>query len=287
MTAMKKNDYSRTGYISFHTKQIDHLLNSGKITLALKIISELIKDYSTDEILLELLGRSYMLLGDYEEAAKAYENVKEDAMYFKKVLIYYKLHNEEQLKRLYEKYFKEIRETDREHIVTYNALRLYLMKIFEPEKIENEKPDLYILNQIIDYDREKAIEHVYERHVNEFEGKSKFASNLDIRELFDKFEVLIQENRDSSMITKSSEGYLFFYPCAGRFDESKINNLNYIYVGTLLDTNKIVTMCPVKQRGNMKVINTITPQYTEEKPKVKKLSRIEKFNEKYKNYKGD
>lgn len=280
MTARIKH-HSKKGELVYHTKMIREHISHGKFQMALTILSEQLKLFPYDPILLGLLGKIYFLLGDYQEALDVYKNIDEDRVFMKVILANYKLHNKEELYRLYLKYIKNPVEVPEDYDIRYQIIKLYMIKMFEPEKLIYEPSSFYLYRQIKEYDRIEAINHVLDRHVEEMEDKTIFNPDLDIIELFDKYEQVIEENKDKSKINKGQEGYLFYYPNAGRFVDSDTNNLDYIYVGTILDTNHIVTMCPVKQRGYMKVINVIEDK-EEEKEDVKVLSRIDTFNNKYK-----
>ena len=105
MTARIKH-HSKKGELVYHTKMIREHISHGKFQMALIILSEQLKLFPYDPILLGLLGKIYFLLGDYQEALDVYKNIDEDRVFMKVILANYKLHNKEELYRLYLKNIK-------------------------------------------------------------------------------------------------------------------------------------------------------------------------------------
>ena len=70
--------------------------------------------------------------------------------------------------------------------------------------------------------------------------------------------------------------HIFKYELCGHVDGKLVD---FFEVVTLKDTNEIITMYPYKNKEKRECID-LTPVVKEE-PKVKRLSQIDKFNQRY------
>jgi len=145
-----------------------------------------------------------------------------------------------------------------------------------------EYRDEYIKNQIRNYDKEKTIIHISE-HIKENKDKTIFNENINLEYLLD----IVKNNINSSKkanINEILEVHYFLIHNIGHNQNG--NSCNYIKVVVIPNTNKIISMYPVdKSKGNND--NILECDYDKlfnknEQVKVKTISRIDKFNQRYK-----
>lgn len=103
--------------------------------------------------------------------------------------------------------------------------------------------------QYIDYDSNKALEHIFANHINNPE-KSNFNENIDICDLFDHIdEKLSYETLAHTLMFNDT--YFIDYPNIGSKDESILK------VVTLPGTKKVITMYPVENKKYYDDVNDI------------------------------
>ena len=136
----------------------------------------------------------------------------------------------------------------------------------------------YLLNQVISYDETSALSHI-EKHlyIDENNDKTEFIEQFPLNEIFYKIKAMLpleEKIYDGGIANK----YTFKYTGNGHVGSTLVD---YIRVITLRDTNEIITMYPSKKTGRPACFD-LTPTI-EETPKQKRLSQIEKFNQRYGN----
>lgn len=136
----------------------------------------------------------------------------------------------------------------------------------------------YVINQINNYNKENTINHVVENHQNEVEGKSQFHSNIDIDYLF---EVLVEnlKNSKKANIEEMLEVHFFAVSNIGLYN----NVCNFVKVVLIPNTTNIISIYPVDTVYDSKFINLEydRSKLFKEDNKVKNLSRVDKFKQKY------
>ena len=234
---------------------------------------EKLKNYgdSQKSAINNLYGSLYFNKRDYKKALEYFYKVDsiQKAIYYDTVIkigyIYIKT-------KQYEKaleYFNEM-----EKIINSDNFNLecQFAKTFLQKQLNLEityDSDLYSVNQIVEYSREKAIEHI-KSHTEANKDKkvhSVFSSNIDLEKLYDY--ALSHINEETFYYNNFMDIYLLEYPNVGISRDKKAD---YIIVVTLPNSKDIITMYP-HDKQNVR-INRNTP-------KVKKMSRIDKFNQKY------
>ena len=136
----------------------------------------------------------------------------------------------------------------------------------------------YAIEQINNFDKEKTIKHVINRHQTNIEGKSQFHSNININYLF---EVLTEnlKNSKKANIEEMLEVHYFAISNVG------INNsvCNFVKVVVIPNTNNIISIYPVDNIYDSEFTNLEydRSKLVKEDNKVKSLSRIDKFKQKY------
>lgn len=144
-----------------------------------------------------------------------------------------------------------------------------LIDLDSNEKIE-DRDFTYSELQMINYDKDKAIEHIIDHHILN-DSYSNFSDDIDIEQLFEE----VQKRLDEAIIIycDSVDKYILKYDNIGYFDNKVINQLEIIVVPK---TKNIITMYPCKN-----ILNTDIEEDIKPKKEVKRLSQIEKFNLKY------
>lgn len=176
--------------------------------------------------------------------------------------------------KAYEYYSKidlaNIKESDLKNVEDFKLMFDKLLNIHTVY----EKDFSYRRKQIIDYDKQMAVDHINSRHGIENIGDiyGAFSSNIDINKLIDDVkEKLIDENLIRINITNR---YRIYHKNVGTFNGDP---LDYLVVITMPYSNDIITMYPSDETLNekMEVIEEV-------KEKVyKRESQIEKFNRRY------
>lgn len=135
----------------------------------------------------------------------------------------------------------------------------------------------YKISQITGYSEEAAIECIRRYHLVNY-GRTPhycFYDDFPINEVYYKVRNMLPlEEKIYENVFENT--YIFKYANNGRvFGES----VDYIKVITLMESNDIITMLPYKNTERVSCID-LTP-VVEEYPKVKRMSQIDKFNQRY------
>lgn len=274
--------YSRKGYITFQTAKVGLLLDSGKISLAKKMIYELLKDYPYDTIVNIQLSTILIFEKEYEKAKIVLEGLPEEYVFNKLASLYIKLGEEDKLFELYNKYYKvgavdELKYSS----ISYNRLKIYLRKKYDFNYQLDITSIVYSNFQIFNYDDDRAIDHIKKYHSFNSDGdKGKFFDYIDIDSLFYDIKEYIDNNRDKSNLKKNvTDNYLFHLPNCG-FQNDIV--CNHVEVVSLINSSDIITMYPSKLLGYGDVC--YLNEKKEDKVPVKVKSGLERFKSRYGNY---
>ena len=229
------------------------------------------------------LGSLYIQKFDY---AKAYEYLSKiditqdekikNEVYYYLSLIQFKLRCYDRSIKLIDtinKDFLDIRE-----INTLNRMKVYSMvKEGIPFHRDNYT---YTEKQILSYDEELAIDHIFDKHVDNNNYNSRFSETIDVRELFHNIgDKLDQKYKYGSC---DMDLYIIPYPKVGY---SPVHNkmINELEVITLPDSKQILSMFPVYYESDKGFCmeSEDLDEYSNSKNKTKRLSAIEKFNKRY------
>ena len=156
---------------------------------------------------------------------------------------------------------------------------------------QNKIPDdRYLYGQIIDYSYEDFKEHIKHHMADErlliYENSSEeeimknsfFNSEFPMDEIIEHLKEIIPDKieKDKRMNSYYENEYIFKYDCNGR----SFNRItDYFKVVTFDNTNEFITMYPILYGDNLPY--TDLNYMNKEKPVVKKISMIDKFNKKY------
>ena len=157
----------------------------------------------------------------------------------------------------------------------------YIRKQLGQIDISDINSERYICEQMKSYNEEKAIEHI-KKHLNEdccetFNVFTKFNENFPIEEIYTKLKRILPS--ESKIYSRGYQNIYFFkYDGCGLVDDKIID---YFYVCTFQNSNKIITMYPCHSINIGKIRYTDLNDYANSNKKIKRISQIDKFNQKY------
>lgn len=160
-------------------------------------------------------------------------------------------------------------------------------KLFPNEPINKEGVS-YLYKQIIDYQEEEFLNHIqkhtYEHNLLEedtFENPSTFSKDFPLETIVKEIKKHIPSNK-SLFYGFYSNIYVFKYNRCGQCNG---HQTNYFKVICFNKTNQIITMFPCIEGNNLPHydLNYILIEEQKNEPKVRRLSQIDKFNQRYKN----
>ena len=142
------------------------------------------------------------------------------------------------------------------------------------ENIKREKT-IYSEEQIINYNKKSAIDHIKKHHGEDSAYISYFNNNNDIEKIFNEIsDYIIEKKPYYSGVYDVYIVHLNDIKMGSIYNE-KLNDISII---TLPNTKNIITMYPVNK------VDENLNDVEQEKPKTKRLSQIDKFNKKYQQF---
>lgn len=276
----KKNINNKTTDLEILREEIRDLYFECKykkvIEYALKYLSE-----KEDLYIRNMLAKSYRFLGLNEEAIFHFKRVLDidpiDKYSLKGLFcLYYFLGNYGEAKKL----IPSIAKLGYYNKESISIVELIVNKNLGLEYDKNTSD--YTKRQIIEYDINKSINHVLNRHINDINEKSYFNSNININYLFE----CIGNDLDKDDRAGIEEVLDIYYYCVSGVGISEGKECSYIKVLVIPQTNNIINMYPTEMiKGTKyKILNCdydILFNRIEEKSKTKTMSQIDKFNKKY------
>lgn len=210
--------------------------NVSKARLHYKALSKTILDDTIKSSALLELGRLEACEGNLDEARKILKNLAEheEDEYANRLLAVMEYKNGNHLEAL-----KIINEELKKNRLVDEKLVIALSKEFNIFfNYDYKRVQLTYRNkQILDYDEERAIEHIIERHYNN-EDKANFNKSLDPYQLFiEAKSMLARENKVKEL--SFNDIYVIPYSSIGEYGEE------YLQVVTLPNTRDIITMYPL------------------------------------------
>jgi len=254
--------------------KINCYIKMGDYSKAKECIDKLISlNDKCENIVNYYLGKIEFYTKNYFESLEYYNKIDETNFRTYRDSLYKKMCCLIKLERYEDAYntFEELKRVDvsKRYYGKYNTLELYL-KGMMGQSCEVE-PRCYIETLLIDYDYDLVIEHI-NKHKEPDETKIShtiFNENIDTYELYNY--ALDQINEENYLNNSFNDAYVFKYEGVGY---SNTKELNYVKVVTIPNTKKIITMYPYDYIVNLKTKE-------KDKTKIKKTSRIDKFNQKY------
>ncbi|MBE6160981.1 MAG: hypothetical protein E7158_01995 [Firmicutes bacterium] len=164
------------------------------------------------------------------------------------------------------------------------GVSLLTEKLFCSKKIgvehEKEKFDRYLYRQIVEYSEKDFLEHI-KRH---FQSTKEVINTSESLFYFEFPFERVYENVKNSIPGKEKlfdgiieDNYYFKYDNCGKTNGV---NTNYFVVKVFHDSSDIITMYPFIGADTLPYID-INYLKEEEKPRVRRLSQIDKFNQRY------
>lgn len=224
------------------------------------------------------MGKISLLENDKDKAYEYFSNVEEKNknLYVKtlveKILINLKNND---LETAYIE-FRKLKTFDLSYLLNISARKIefYLLNYFDFES--DLKPKYYIEYLLKNYDYDTVINHI-KNHFYSNNIKKKhtiFNKEINIDSLYEFAKKNI--NNENLVESNFSDSYILTYPNVGYLDGEFVNQFKVI---TILNSDKIITMFPIINEYDEAI--EFCEEEKHEEIKIKKISRIEKFNKKY------
>ena len=254
-----------------------------------------IKKYPEDYSAYPYYASALITLGYFKEAEKIldiaecklskYSNNQTTTNKFKTFIItkIRLLAYQEKFEELYDtstKYYQEFLNSE------FSSLVFYARKKTSRLNIEDRNSNTYLYRQIINYQETDFLEHIkkhmsiYNQNIEE-PNPNLFTPNTDVLKITEEIKkYLLSDKRIYPDFI--DDVYIFKYDNCGTVNQKSVN---YFKVICFHNTKNIITMCPVDDNLNIPYIdlNYLNQENIQEQsnPKVKRLSQIEKFNQRY------
>ena len=203
------------------------------------------------------------------------EHIKHNFIYTKiKLLAYQEKYQE--LLELYYRYPNQIQEMNLNHVIFYAKKKV--------GKINHETKNMhtYLFKQIVKYDEADFIEHIkkhQEKHIDDIDlpTSSYFFDSFPIDKVLEEIKLYIPSEK---IICPGffDNLYIFKYDRCGK-KQNKTTDFFKVYC--FHNTTNIITIHPTDEHYNIPYVDLNYLAESNEKPKTKRLSQIEKFNQKY------
>ena len=261
-------------------------------------LEDYLKKYPTDFSTYPYYISCLITLGEFEEAEK-YLNYLKKAIHtndkFNNQLRKVKLlkHNIifNYLKLFsYEHKYNKLYKLCMENYSTITKLKLTSLVFYCRKKLnmlnqESREGNAYLYRQILDYKEDDLLEHI-KRHLSEFNkdldepNPCIFSVDFPLHKVLEAIKECIPSTDKRLLTGFYEDAYIFKYDYCGKVS-NKVTN--YFKVVCFNDTNNIITMYPSLNCEELPCIDLNYLKTTAEtkNSKVKKLSQIDKFNQKY------
>ncbi len=141
----------------------------------------------------------------------------------------------------------------------------------------DEEPNSYFIKQIFRYSNMRSIDHIMAHYYSE-NGSGKFSPSFNINDEYFKIRNLIKDmNPVFRSLDESVDKYIIDYPGAGVLGDI---SLDKIQVVTIMETKDIITFYPVSKYS---LGYEYEEDFVPKKEPQKRLTQIEKFNQRYGN----
>ena len=140
-----------------------------------------------------------------------------------------------------------------------------------------EKSYSYFIKQIINYSNIRSLDHIMAHYYSE-NGSGKFSPSFNINDEYFKIRNIIKDmNPVFRSLDESVDKYIIDYPGAGVLGDI---SLDKIQVVTIMETKDIITFYPVSKYS---LGYEYEEDFVSKKEPQKRLTQIEKFNQRYGN----
>ncbi len=252
-----------------------------------KVCCHYLEQYPYDCRVFNLYASFFIEFGKLEEAEKILSQVqiqkgtKEEDIYQIRYTKMKLLGFQEKFEECYQ-LFQENREYFKQEKKGFYFIEAYLRNQLNLLQEISEEHS-YAINQIVQYSDQAALDHIRTNHLLEnIEDKSFFLEDFPLEEIYFHIKNILpslEEKKVLSSIFKNE--YIFYYPHCGMDQETP---LNYIRIFTFQNSNQMITMFPSNNWKQYPVTDLSNLQEKKSDSKIKRLSQIEKFQQRYKNY---
>ena len=225
-------------------------------------------------------------INNFESAEKVidymdemFPTVKDDRAVFNKFRLLCLSEKYEEAKEFYDEYKYDLLNVDP---------KIDLFETIYETKNDNElKRSLfnrYVVNQIIDYQDDSFIDHI-KKHLADYNkdfeqpNPALFNADFPLEKVLNEIRTLIPNDK-STNFSFYNNFYVFKYDNVGRLNNKPVD---YIRVVVINGTDEIITMYPMQHGDYLPYIDLNYLNTIYQKPKVKTLSRVDKFYKKYPN----
>lgn len=254
------------------------------------LYEEYLKKYPEDYSAYPYYCSNLITLGELELAEKVLEYVgkeyKKDNSFNKKEKIEYNMFFSKIKLLSYQGKYEELYRLCVNNITrvadkSLNSVWFYSKK--RTGRLNNEKRDVnsYLFSQIVRYEENDFYKHI-EKHLSSYNENLEKPNSMIFEEKFPLKEVVEEIKKyipsDKKLLLGFYDDIYYF-----KYDEcGRVNNklVNYFKVVCLHNSQDFITMYPVNGNDNLPHID-LNYIKKEEPPKVKRLSEIDKFNQRY------
>lgn len=202
------------------------------------------------------------------------EKLKHNIFFTKIKLLCYQEKNEELYK---------VCNDNMDELVGTNLNSVFFYAKKKTGRISEEKRDKnpYLFRQIIKYEEEDFFNHI-KKHLFEYNenaicpNETIFELNFPIKEVLEEIKKYIPSNK-RIYPGFFEDVYFFKYNSCGRLNKKVVN---YFKVVCFHNSTDFITMCPTNGNDNLPYID-LNYLIKENPVKVKRLSQLEKFNQRY------
>ena len=275
-------------------RHIFHLIETNPNEAKLQM-EDYLKNFPYDHSAYTYYAYVLIVLGYFDEAEQVLENVKmtyvNDANFMKdkkkvKLISENIIFNTFKLLS-YQGRYKELLDFCKENMQIIRKLKLNSLDFYCKKKLGIKCPETiekfsYLFRQIDNYSEDDFLDHI-KKHLADFNQDVDEPNEYVFVPDFPLTEVLSEVKKHIGSDKKLFSGfyedlYIFRYDCCGRVKNKLVN---YFRVVALNGTDNFITMFPADDCETMPYIDLNHLSQKNENPKVKKLSQIDKFNQRY------
>lgn len=263
-------------------KRILKLISDNYFNNALVELDKYLETYPNDVCAHAYYAELLIRMGNFEEAESILNNIDVDTVYNKTILDYIIM-----LKvKLYSciKEYQKAYELFSENIAVFKTrfgadrTDLFFRRKLNLLTVSDLGNTGYLVSQLVNYSEENCLDHLVKHLYNiDNDNSCQFVETFPLKEFYYQMREMLPldgENKVYNSIIDNS--YVFKYEHNGKVDGKWVD---YIQVVTIGGSNDIITMYPYENRERIPAID-LTPK-VEELPKVKRMSQIDKFNQRY------
>lgn len=164
-----------------------------------------------------------------------------------------------------------------------NEIIFYCLKKNGKLDIDKREPNSYLFRQIVEYKENDFLDHI-KKHLADYNrnldkpNKNIFIPDFPINEIIEEIKKYIPSDK-KLCFGFFEDIYIFKYNECGREDNRLVD---YFKVVCFHNTKDIITICPLSECKDLPHTDLNYLIHNTENTKVKRISQIEKFNQKYK-----